>query len=192
LRPALGESVAELMLDPDSTVAVRAMRFFSEQRMAKGSERLTEIARDHGARLARIADPDHPGSTVEDELLCALHLRGFRRDDAGQLVDPEAHELMRQAMRAGKNPDDVIYTFGRLEPEWLGANAPEIVRNAPALLEDIVFLLREPRDQRLAVYRAIADVSPATRAALYEEIESEFEDDDEERSEILAQLNQGN
>jgi hypothetical protein len=83
LRPALGEAVAKLVLDADPRVAVRAMRFFSEQRNAPGSERLAAIARDHGAQMETIADPDHPGYTVEDELLTALEDRGGRRDDAG-------------------------------------------------------------------------------------------------------------
>jgi len=187
LRTALGTAVADLVLDDDPVVAVRAMRFFTEQRGAPGSERLTAIARDHGARLATIADPDHPGYTVENELLTALEYLGFRRDDAGQLVDPEAHELMRRALRAGKNPNDVIYNFGRLEPDWLAAHAAEIVKSSPKLLKDVVWLLKKlPRESRDHAYQGIAKVDPATRAALLQRVQAEF--DGEERARILARL----
>ncbi|MBA3459312.1 MAG: hypothetical protein H0T46_05080 [Deltaproteobacteria bacterium] len=190
-RPALGDAVADLLLDPDARVAVRAMRFYREQRMAMGQERLTEIARDHGARLATITDPDDPRYTLEYQLLSALVLRGFRHDDAGGLIDPEAHELLRQAVLAGKNPDDVIYTFARLELEWLVANAVEIVKNGPERVTEIVYLLRRlPMDQRLVVYRAVADLSPDIRAALLKNIDADFKD--EERTQILAHLEGGN
>lgn len=188
LRPALGEAVSQLLLVPDMRVAVRAMSFYSEQRMAAGGERLAAIARDHGARLATIPDPDHPAWTVEKELLTALKFRGFRRDDTGQLVDPEAHEVLREAVRAGKNPDKVVYTFGRLEPEWLAANAAEIVKNGgPKLMRDVVSLLKDQSPEaRDKAFRAIADTDDATRAALHKSIDAEF--DGAEKAGVLAAL----
>jgi len=187
LRPALGEAVATLVLDSDPRISVRAMRFFWDQSEASGSERLTAIARDHGARLATIADPDHPGRTVEDELLTALEYRAFRRDAAGQLVDPEAHEVMRRAVLAGKNPNDVIFTIGRLEPDWLVAYAAEIVTSSPELLQNVVWLLQKlPSEQRHSAYRRLASIDSTTRAALIEHINSEF--DGEERARILASI----
>jgi hypothetical protein len=187
LRDALGDAVSELLLDDDPQVAVGAMSFYYEQRMAKGNERLTAIARDHGARLAKIADPNYPGYTLEDQLLSALKFRGFRRDDTGQLEDPEAHELLRNALRSGKNPDDIVYTFGRHDSEWLVTHAAEIVKNAPSLVADLVYLLRNlPEERRLAAYRSIAEIDPGIRSALYKHIEERFKGD--EREQILAAL----
>jgi hypothetical protein len=189
LRSALGEAVSELLLDDDPQVAVGAMSFYYDQRTAEGNERLTAVARDHGARLAKIADPNYPGYTLEDKLLTALEFRGFRRDDRGELEDPEAHELLRKALRAGKNPNDMIYTFGRLEPEWLAANAAEILKSSPSLVKDMLYLLRkQPEERRRAAYHAIAALDPATRAVLYERIDAEFKG--EERDQILAALGQ--
>jgi hypothetical protein len=187
LRPMLAEAVAELLHDDDPRLAVRAMSFFSSHAGERGGDRITALARDH-ERLAKIADPDHrtPGHTLEDAVLGALSCRAFRRDNAGALLDPEAHELLRRATRAGKNADDVIYTFARLEPEWLAANVAEIVRNAPSVLETAVWLFKEqPEQLRLAAYRSIA-LDPTMRAALYKCIDAEFTDDD--RAQLLAML----
>lgn len=188
MRVELGEAVSQLVLDHDMRVAVRAMSFYSEQRMAPGSERLAAIARQHGARFATIADPDHPAWTVENELLTALKFRGFVRDDSGQLVDPEAHELLREAVRAGKNPDLVVYTFGRLEPDWLAANAAEIVKNGgPKLLRDVVSLLKkQPPASRDRAYRDIAALDETTRAELRKRIDDEFTGQD--HADVVAAL----
>jgi hypothetical protein len=76
---------------------------------------------------------------------------------------------MRQAMRAGKNPDDVLYTFGRRETVWLAVHAAERIRIAPNPMPDMVYLLGQlPRVQRLvAVFRrlAVAGVERPTIAA---------------------------
>ena len=98
--------------------------------------------------------------------------------------------LLRRALRAGKNPDEIIHTFGRLEPEWLAANAAEILRSAPALLKSMLWLLkRQPAERRSAAFRAIAELDPATRALLDERIDAEFEG--EEREQIRAALAPG-
>lgn len=186
-RAALGKAVATLLQDQDPVVVVRAMRFFTEQPDAPGNERLSAIARDHGARLATIANPDNPRSTVENELLMALESRAFRRDSAGQLEDPIAHEVMRRAVLAGKNPNDVLFTFGRLELDWLAAHAVEIVTSSSALLDPVMWILKKlPRESRDSAYRRLANVDPTTRSALHELVVREFEG--EERARILAHL----
>lgn len=186
-RAALGEAVATLMKDQDPVVAVRAMRFFTEQPDAPGNERLSTVARDQGARLATIADPDHPRFTIEDELLTALESRAFRRDSAGQLADAIAHDVMRRAVLAGKNPNDVIFTFGRLELDWLAAHAVEIVASSSALLDPVVWILKKlPSDARDSAYRRIANIDPTTRSSLHELVVREFEG--EEQAQILAHL----
>jgi hypothetical protein len=187
LRPALGEAVANLVADSDPRVAVRAMRFFSALRNAPGSERLTAIAREHGARMATISDPDYPNYTVENTLLTALEYRGFLRDDKGQLVDPEALEVMRRAVLSGKNPNDVLFTFAEQDPVWFAAHAVDIVTASPKLIRQVVWLLKDQqtafRDNK---YRDIANVNPAMRSALLERIKAEF--DGEERQRILTTI----
>jgi hypothetical protein len=188
LRVSLAKAVMTLIQDHDPVIVVRALRFFTEQDVAPGHEGLAIIARDHGARLAKIPDPDHPRFTAENELLTAIGRRAFRRDDAGQLTDPIAHEVMRRAVLAGKNPDDILYSFGRLELDWLAAHALEIVTSNPSeLLDPVMWMLKKlPADARDKAYRRIANVDPKMRAHLQQLIAREF--NGEERDRILAHL----
>lgn len=191
LRPELSMAVSELWLDDDPWVIRGALDFHSAQPSAAGQERLTAFAREHRARLARIVDPFNPNLTLEDVLLFTLASRAFRRDDAGQLVDPEANAMLRETLLSGTNlevADDVIYTFARLEPDWFAANAAAIAKHAPSLVATIVFLFsKQPPDaRRITAIRAIAELGPAIRADLLEAIEERFEGD--ERARVLAAL----
>ena len=133
--------------------------------------------------MATIADPDVPGRMIDDALLSALANRGFLRDDAGQLVDPEALEIMRHAVLAGKTL--YLDSLGRLDRDWFAAHTVAIVIASPQLLRDVVWLLKEqPSELRDCAYRDIANIDPEMRAALIERINKEFEG--EERARILT------
>ncbi len=185
LRPALGKVVANLVLDDDSRIAVRAIRFFSEKRDAGGRERLTTIARERGAQMATVPDPDYSGHTLEEALLSVLQGRGFRRDALGQWADPEALEILRRAALAGRFSN--LAGFVRFDLPWVTAHAVEIVIAAPKLLEHVLWILKDqPSELRDNAYRHIAHIGPVMRMALRQRIQAEFEG--EERERMLATI----
>jgi hypothetical protein len=120
----LTEGIAACLTAPEPIVRSDALVFFQSSPRAAGGERIVDLVAGDRALFVDIPDPNHPGVTLEHELIVALGARL-------ELGEARALELARaEVMRPGKALP-IIGALTGVDAGWVVPRAEQIVRRNP-------------------------------------------------------------
>jgi len=173
----LSRGVAAALTAPEPEVRGQALVFFQALPQAAGGERINDLVDGDQSLFAGTADPLHPSTDLQWQLLAALAARI-------EIDDQRAVDLARAAVRHAGQAAPVIGALVSADPDWVVARAEEIVRETPAAGVTILIQLQGSDRDLADLGRRIAPLCHADpEFAVYV---SRYIDDPGVRQEILS------
>jgi len=145
----LARGVAACLTAPEPAVRGQALVFFQSQPRAAGGDRVCDLVAGDRQLFRGVADPIHPGTDLDWQLLAALAVRV-----AGG--DPRALELARKEALEPGRAAPVIAELAGAAKDWVVANAEAIVRGTPAAGATLLIQLQTEVADLRALGRRIA------------------------------------
>jgi len=145
----LTRGVAAALTAPEPAVRGQALVFFQSHPCVAGGDRVNELVAGDRRLFRDVADPIHPGTDLEWQLLDALAARVA-------LGDKRAAELARREVVQPGKAVPIIARLVAADPDWVVAHAEDIVRSTPAAGATILIQLQHRDLDLVAIARRIA------------------------------------
>jgi hypothetical protein len=145
----IAHAVAGCLTAAEPEVRAQALVFFQTHPSAGCGSRITTLAAGDRELFAGIADPMHPGTDLEQQLLMALAAR------IGAYDSDALHLACAEALRPGKAAP-LIAALVAAAPDWVVANAEKIVRATPEAGATLLIHLQGGDHDLLSLARRVA------------------------------------
>ena len=174
----LSRGVADCLTAPEPEIRGQALVFFQSQPRAAGGERVRDLVAGDRRLFRGVADPIHPGTDLDWQLLAALAARIA-------LGDQQAVDLGRAEAQQPGRAAPLIGELATADQKWVVANAEAIVRATPAAGATLLVQLQTalPAAELVALGRRIVPLSHGDPR--FEGDVSRFVDDRAVRQQLL-------
>jgi hypothetical protein len=145
----LARGVAAALTAPEPEVRAQALVFFQAHPDAAAGDRVDDLVAGDRALFAGVADPIHPGTDLDWQLLTALAARV-------RIGDRRALDLARAEVLLPGKGTPLISELVAADAGWAVARAEEIVRATPAAGASLLIALQGSGHDLAAIGRRIA------------------------------------